>query len=171
MSTMQLIGYKNGVAATPVTFTKVPVATNYNVAIGMETDGYGKLNGILDEVRIYNRVLSQTDINELSQKMPDFSSKLLAKIPKGTTQIIVTATWQGTGILNATIESPSETYTEDMLPVYQKTRYSTSDGISGTLNIKRLLVSVPALSSDENWYITLDVDNIEEYTITVEIQK
>jgi hypothetical protein len=172
MSTMTVTGYKNGVANAPRSFTKTPAPTSYNVNIGRETDGYYKLNGILDEVRIYNRALSQTEINELSQKMPDFSSKLLAKIPKGTVQVIVTVAWQGVGGLNVTlIRSPSEIYTEDMLSVYYKTRYSTADGTSEMLNIKRLSISVPALSSDENWYITLDVDDVKEYTITVEMQK
>lgn len=75
------------------------------------------------------------------------------------------------GSLNVTIASPLGNYTEDMLSVYQKTRYSTSGGTSEMLNIKRLSVAIPALPSDENWYILLDFDNVEEYTITIETQK
>jgi len=166
--------YLNSVDTNVNTAVSAPL-TSYaqSLLIGKRlVEAYCPFNGIIDEVRIYNRALSQTEINELYQKTPDYSSKLLAKIPKGTTQVIVTAMWQGTGSLNATIiRSSSEIYTEDMLPVYQKTRYSTSGGASEMLNIKRLSISVPALSSDENWYITLDLDNVEEYTITVEIQK
>ena len=44
-------------------------------------------NDTVDEVRICNRILSPAEIQENFQKGPDFSSKLLAKIPKDTTQI------------------------------------------------------------------------------------
>ena len=75
------------------------------------------------------------------------------------------------GSINVTIESPLKNYTEDMVPVYQKTVYSTSGGTSSMLNIKRLSISVSALSSDENWYVTLKFDRVEDYRVTVEIQR
>jgi len=75
------------------------------------------------------------------------------------------------GSINVTIESPLKNYTEDMVPVYQKTVYSTSGGTSGMLNIKRLSVSVNALSSDQSWYVMLTFDNVDAYQITVEAQK
>ena len=128
-------------------------------------------NGALDEVRIYNKALSANEIQESFQKGPDFSSRLLAKTPKGTTQFITTVSWQGIGSINVTIQSPSQNYTEDLVPVYQKTVYSTSGGTSSMLNIKRLSVSFTALSSDENWYVALDFSNVEDYRITVEVQK
>jgi hypothetical protein len=65
----------------------------------------------------------------------------------------------------------SKSYTEDMAPVYQKTVYSTSGGTSDMLNIKRLSISVSALSSDENWYVMLEFGDVEDYRITVEVQK
>jgi len=125
------------------------------------------IEGTVDEVRIYNRVLSTAEIQEIFQKGPDFSSRLLAKVPKGTTQFIVTLSWQGLGSMNISIESPSKSYTEDVVPVYQKTVYSSSSG--DMLNIKRLAVSVTALSSDEDWYVMLEFDDAEDYRITVEI--
>jgi FMN-dependent NADH-azoreductase len=75
------------------------------------------------------------------------------------------------GSINVTIESPLKNYTEDTVPVYQKTVHSTSDGTSSMLDIKRLSISVTALSSDENWYVMLVFDNAEDYSITVEVQK
>jgi len=75
------------------------------------------------------------------------------------------------GSINVTIESPLKNYTEDIVPVYQKTVYSTSDGTSSILNIKRLSVSTTALSTDENWYVVLKFDDVEDYRITVEVQK
>jgi hypothetical protein len=55
--------------------------------------------------------------------------------------------------------------------VYQKTSYSTTDGTANALNIKRLSVSVTALASDENWYIILETSDVQDYKITVEVQK
>ena len=75
------------------------------------------------------------------------------------------------GSINVTIESPLKSYTEDVVSVYQKTVYFTSGGTSSMLDIKRLSVSVSALSSDENWYVMLEFDDVEDYRITVEAQK
>jgi len=128
-------------------------------------------NGVIDEVRIYNRALSATEIQEIFQKSPDFSSRLLATVPKGTTQFIATVSWQGIGSINVTIQSPSKNYTEDIVPVYQKTTYSASSGPSNILNIKRLTVSIAALTSDQNWYIILNSSNVQDYKMTAEVQK
>jgi hypothetical protein len=129
------------------------------------------LNGSLDEVHIYSRALSATEVLQDYQQGPNFSSDVLAKVPAGTTQVITTLSWQGTGSINVTIESPSQNYTESMLPEYQKTTYSTSSGATSMLNIKRLSVSVSALSSDQNWYIVLTLNGVDAYQITVEVQK
>ncbi|MGD0028115.1 MAG: LamG domain-containing protein [Candidatus Bathyarchaeia archaeon] len=131
--------------------------------------GYGA--GIIDEVQIYNRALSATEIQADYQQSPDFSSNLLAALPKGTTDFIATLSWQGIGSINVTIQSPSQTYTEDTLSVYQKTSYSVSGGTSTMLNIKRLEVSIGALGSDQNWHIILQTSNVTDYKITVEVQK
>jgi hypothetical protein len=128
-------------------------------------------DGIIDEVRIYNFVLSQAEIQNDFNIGPDFSANVLAKVPQGTTQVITTLTWQGTGNINVTIVSPSQNYTENLLPEYQKSSYSTSNGITSMLNIKRLSVSVTALSSDQNWYMVLTLDKVDAYQITVEVQK
>jgi hypothetical protein len=128
-------------------------------------------SGKIDEVHIYSRALSAAEIQTDFQGSPDIPSNILAKIPKGTTQIITTLSWQGTGSINATITSPSQTYTEDQIPVYQKTTYSTTSDISSMLNIKRLSISVNALASDQNWNVALSFDNPVPYQITVEVQK
>jgi hypothetical protein len=141
------------------------------VWIGSWVGAYNFFGGIIDEVQIYNRALSAAEIQTLYQKNPDFSSKLLAAVPKGTTQFIATLSWQGTGSINVTIQSPSQNYTESMLAEYQKTVYSTSSGTASMLNIKRLSVSINALPSDQNWYIVLTFNNVNAYQITVEVQK
>jgi hypothetical protein len=133
--------------------------------------GANSLNSIIDEVRIYNYALSQTEIQADFKGGPDFSANVLVKAPQGTTQVITTLSWQGNGNINVTLRSPAQNYTENMLPEYQKSSYSTSNGITSILNIKRLSVSVTALPSDQNWYIALTLDNVDDYQITVEAQK
>lgn len=126
---------------------------------------------IIDEVQIYNRALSADEIQASFNYGLDFSTSVLAKVPQGTTQVITTLSWQGTGNINVTIQSPSQNYTENTLPEYQKTSYSTSSGTSTMLNIKRLSVSVNALSSDQNWNVVLTLANVDNYQISVEVQK
>jgi hypothetical protein len=163
--------YINNVSGVDSAVMTGTLSTGAGSYLTMGQNSIYSFNGIIDEVRIYNRALSAAEIQESFQKTPDFSSKLLAKVPKGTTQVIVTSTWQGIETINVTIQSPSKSYTEDMVPVYQKTVYSTSGGTSDMLNIKRLSISVSALSSDENWYVMLEFGDVEDYRITVEVQK
>jgi hypothetical protein len=167
--------YINGELDNSGTRSNRDTSNTFNWDVGARTNnGQGlfmPFNGTIDEVRVFNRALSAAEIREYYQKSPDFSSNVLAKIPKGTTQVMTTLSWQGIGTTNVTIQSPSTTYNETTVPVYQKTVYSTSDGTSSMLNIKRLSVSVAALSSDENWYIVLEFENVYDYRITVEIQK
>jgi hypothetical protein len=130
-----------------------------------------RFSGILDEVQIFNRALSSTEIQANFQSGPGFTSQLTAAIPKGTTQVIATLTWQGSGTIAVSLTSPSQTYTEDTIPVYQKTTYSTTSDISSMLNIKRLSISVTALPADQNWAIALALNSVTTYQISVEVQK
>jgi hypothetical protein len=157
-----LIGQINTGSTTSITFANT-VDFHYNFG--------GTGNSIIDESQIYNRVLSSTEIQANFQNSPGFASQLTAKIPKGTTQAIVTLSWQGQGSINATITSPSQTYTEDAIPVYQKTTYSTTSNTLEMLNIKRLSISVTALPADQSWAIALAFDSVSAYQIAVEVQK
>ena len=127
--------------------------------------------GIIDEVHIYDRALSAAEIQSSFEKGPEFTSNFLAKVPKGTTALFATVSWQGIGNINVMVQSPSMNYTEDIVPVYQKTTYSTSEGTSGGLNIKRLAVSINALASDQDWYIILTMSKFQDCVVTVEVQK
>ncbi|MGD0644446.1 MAG: LamG domain-containing protein [Candidatus Bathyarchaeia archaeon] len=141
--------------------------------IGWTDSGWNAyFTGVLDEVQIYNRALSATEIQTDFQQSPDLSPYLLANVPQGTTQVITTLSWQGTGNINATITTPSQTYTESMMSEYQKTTYSTTGGgPPSMLNIKRLSISVTALTSAQTWNITLTYDNtVSAYQISVETQ-
>jgi hypothetical protein len=169
-STMKI--YVNGILENEIAQSGNIASTTQPLTIGRDlTYGLWLMNGVIDEVRVYNRALSAPEVQTEFQN-PDFSSRFLAKVPKGTTQVITTLSWQGIGAINVTIQSPSENYTEAIVPVYQKTVYSASGGTSGMLNIKRLSVSLTAaLSTDENWYVVLEFDDVEDYKLTVEVQK
>jgi hypothetical protein len=162
--------YLNGVFDTSYNIT-CNFSQGNNLWIGKNLGG-GFYAGIVDEVRVYNRALPASEIQAGFQQAPDFSSYVLANVPMGTTQVITTLSWQGTGSINVTITSPSQTYTENMMSEYQKTVYSTTGGgPSSMLNIKRLSISVNALSSDQRWNITLTYDTVTAYQMTVEVQK
>jgi hypothetical protein len=167
--------YLNGVA-TSINYASGNSGGSLTNSYALRIGAFSPLNilwfsGTIDEVHVYNRALSATEIQADFQN-PDFSSNLVAKVPKGTTQAIFTLSWQGTGSINATITAPPAlTYTEDLMSTYQKTSYSTTDGLSSMLNIKRLSVSVTALPTDQNWNISLVFDNVGDYQISVEAQK
>jgi hypothetical protein len=165
--------YLNGVPDGTFTLTYPNFNKNAKIEIGQSQDKYVDcfFGGIIDEARIYNRALSASEIQAEFGGAPEIPTNLQAKIPIGTTQVITTLSWQGTASINATIISPSQTYTESMLPTYQKTTFSTIDGTSNMLNIKRLSISVNALTSNQNWNISLMFDNPVPYQITVEVQK
>lgn len=140
--------------------------------IGKRGDNIGvSFSGSIDDVQIYNRTLTTSEIQESYNYGPDVSSNIIAKVPRGTTQVMTTISWSGTGNINATIISPAQNYTESMLPEYQKSSYSTSNGITNILNVKRLSVTISPLASDETWHIALTFDNIDAYQITMETQK
>jgi hypothetical protein len=161
--------YRNGVLAASITQTSTAGSGLYVGRYGGYTSY--EFQGIVDEVQIYNRVLSTAEIQTAFQESPDFSANLLAQVPKGTTQVITTLSWQGTGSINVTIVSQSQTYNESMMSVYTKTTYSTTGGITNMLNIKRLLITVNALSSAQNWNIQLTYSsNVNGYQISVETQ-
>jgi hypothetical protein len=142
-----------------------------NLFIGRSHSASEYFNGSIDDVRLYNRALSAAEIQANFNGGPDLASQLTAKIPKGTTQVIATLSWQGDGSINATITSPSQTYTEDTMQTYQKTTYSTTTGTADMLNIKRLSISVTALEADQSWTIDLAFDSVAAYQISVEVQK
>jgi hypothetical protein len=160
--------YVNGVASGTVSYSGSISSGSGNVEIGGNTAWF---NGTIDEVQIYNRALSAAEIQALYQTSPSFSSYILVNVPQGMTDFIATLSWQGTGSINATIQTPSGTYSEtNATDVYQKTTYSVSGGTSAMLNIKRIEVSVSSLGSSQSWYIVLATSNVQTYQISAETQ-
>jgi hypothetical protein len=164
--------YINGVPISSTSASGTFGTSSYPFEIGASGGTIFPTDATIDDVRIYNRALSPTEIQANFQQSPDFSPYLLANVPKGTTQVITTLSWQGTGNINVTITTPSQTYNESMMSEYQKTTYSTTGGGPlSMLNIKRLSVSFAALTSAQSWNITLAYDNtVSAYQISVETQ-
>lgn len=166
-----ITGYLNGVESLSYSYSVTPTSSTRDVLIGVEDAAFNPLNGVIDEVQIYSRVLSPAEIQSNSQTSPDFSPYILANVPAGATQVITTLSWQGTGNITVMITTPSQTYTESMMSIYQKTTYSTiGGGPLSMLNIKRLSITVAALSSAQSWNITLTCSSVSAYQIAVETQ-
>ncbi len=57
--------YLNGSLDKVIQNVDVPVATLSEIRIGLNMDNVEEFKGIIDDLRVYNRVLSETEINEL----------------------------------------------------------------------------------------------------------
>jgi len=68
--------YINGTNATSSSFGTVPAITTagtYPVCIGIFPNAYNRLNGMMDEVNIWSRVLTPTEISDLQTKYYPFA--------------------------------------------------------------------------------------------------
>ncbi|MGH2931418.1 MAG: PQQ-dependent sugar dehydrogenase, partial [Gaiellaceae bacterium] len=64
-ATRQIRGYKNGVLALSSIYVFAPGTSTYNLNIGRNPGGNNRFRGSMDEVRIYDRVLSESEIQAL----------------------------------------------------------------------------------------------------------
>ena len=87
----------------------------------------------------------------------------------GATQIVVTCTWSGSGNLTMRLASPTTTYYESDMSMYEKTRVSVNGTSISILNIKRAALSVVALTSSETWVLYLNLNDVTTYQVNVEI--
>jgi hypothetical protein len=55
-------GYRNGILGLTSTYAKAPTASTSLVSIGRGNSKAREFRGLIDEVRIHNRVLSQSEI-------------------------------------------------------------------------------------------------------------
>ena len=86
----------------------------------------------------------------------------------GVTQIFVTATWTGSGNITMELVSPTTTYYESDMSIYEKSTASFNGTTTTTSNIKRAGLSVSSLASVEIWILYLDLDDIAIYQVSVE---
>jgi len=86
----------------------------------------------------------------------------------GATKIIVTCTWSGSGSTSIQLVSPTTTYTESSMSVYEKTTISVSGGTTTYNHLKRveLTLTAPA-SSDQIWTLRLYTD-VTMYQLNIE---
>jgi hypothetical protein len=64
-ATKQMRGYKNGVPALTSSYLLAPGTSTYNVNIGRNPGGAQHFGGLLDEVRIYARALTDAEVQAL----------------------------------------------------------------------------------------------------------
>ena len=64
-ATKRITGYKNGSPGLISTYALTPGTSSYNVNIGRNAGGTQHFKGLIDEVRIYNRVLTGSEIAAL----------------------------------------------------------------------------------------------------------
>ena len=84
----------------------------------------------------------------------------------GATQIVTTCSWSGSGNLTiANLTSPTTTYYESDMGIYEKTTLSGSN----IFNIKRALLSIDATTSPETWVLRLSLSSVTAYQVSVEI--
>ena len=85
----QVRGYKNGVLEVTSSYTVNPTLSSNPVGIGSRYSGGEYFNGFIDEVRIYNRTLSEPEILELYNLTPDTTPP---SVPTGLTATAASAT-------------------------------------------------------------------------------
>ena len=64
-TTKQVAGYLNGSPALTSTYTLGPATNTYNLNIGRNPGGTQRFKGLIDEVRLYNRALTATEVQGL----------------------------------------------------------------------------------------------------------
>ena len=86
----------------------------------------------------------------------------------GVTQIFVTCTWMGSSNITIKLVSPTTTYYESDMTIYEKSTASFNGTTTTILNIKRTGLSVSTLASAEVWILYLDLDDTVIYQVSVE---
>jgi hypothetical protein len=86
----------------------------------------------------------------------------------GATQVFVTYTWMGSSSITMELVSPTTTYHQSDMSMYEKST-SSFDGTTTLLNVKRAGISVSPLTSAEVWILYLEFGEPVEYQISVEV--
>ena len=88
----------------------------------------------------------------------------------GATQIVVTCDWSGLGnITIANITSPTRTYYESDMGIYEKTTVSFDGVTTNYFNIRRAALSIPATSSEETWILNLNLTSVTRHQVGAEV--
>jgi hypothetical protein len=98
----------------------------------------------------------------------EVSSTYGMNVRAGVTQVIVTCTWTGSGNITIELASPTTTYYESDMSIYEKSKVSISGTTATTLNIKRAALHISATSTSEPWTLYLDLNDVAAYEVSVE---
>lgn len=84
-------------------------------------------------------------------------------------QIVITCTWSGNGnITIANLTSPTKTYYETNMSIYEKTTLSVGGATTSTFNIRRVVLSISTTSSEEAWILYLNLKDVTAYEVSAE---
>jgi hypothetical protein len=121
------------------------------------------------EFTLPSEVCQMLEVGQILGK-PDFS-RFLVRLPRGSIGITFTISWQGSGNIEISADSPSRTYREDAPNVCVKQTDRSVSGVEALLSVKRVSVPISALSTDEVWHVVLEFYKVEDYSIVVEVQE
>jgi hypothetical protein len=155
MLTRDIVFYVNGVEiGTPRPLTKLPISSSNTVYIGQE-NGYNPLNGIIDDVRIYDCALSANAVLALYQQENPLSYEnynYYTDSATNNTMLLSTTTPDGSDN-NTTSITCSQFFTNNRLAFLANS--STSVNIWTNLGL-------PALIRNGTW-------NSQNYTVTLNL--
>jgi chitodextrinase len=105
-STRILKIYKNGVQVASGTGTGTPVSEASGAfVIGNTAGGTNTFNGLIDDVLLYNRALSQTEIQTLASGAPDAGPPVISAVnATNVTQTSATITWSTDELADTRVE-------------------------------------------------------------------
>ena len=175
-------------ALAPFVATPINLNTWYTLKVEVEDEGTGvRITAYLDGVQKFNVLEDPSTFNDgkigfrgdgihahfddvkvTGAEGPDSPSTYGVNIRAGVTQIFVTCTWSGSGNIAMELVSPTVTYSESEMSIYEKSTVSFNGTTTSTFNIKRAALSISALNSSEVWMLYLDLSDVFTYQVSVE---
>ena len=175
-------------ALAPFVATPINLNTWYTLKVEVEDEGTGvRITAYLDGVQKFNVLEDPSTFNDgkigfrgdgihahfddvkvTGAEGPDSPSTYGVNIRAGVTQIFVTCTWSGSGNIAIELVSPTVTYYESDMSIYEKSTVSFNGTTTSTFNIKRAALSISALSSSEVWMLYLDLSDVFTYQVSLE---
>ena len=108
------------------------------------------------------------DVKVSGASIADIPNAYAMNVRAGVTQIIVTCTWSGAGNITIELISPTTTYYESNMSIYEKTTVSFNGTTTSTLNIKRTALSIATTTSSQIWILHLSLSDVTTYQMSVE---
>ena len=110
------------------------------------------------------------DYVNVSEAATPVSTAYSLAVRAGATQIAITCSWSGSGNLTiANLTSPTTTYFESDMSIYEKTTVTFDGTATDTLNIRRAILSTPSTISEETWILNLNLTDVTTYQVSAEV--